>query len=126
MRRSIDEVLAPIGITSAQFDLLQQLLHEDGLEHRELQRRLGLTSPSLTTLVDGMVRNGHLARRPDPEDGRVKRIWLESKAVEIIRSEAFAQAGRTVTERLLAPFSTEEAARFLHQLDAVCESFGGT
>ncbi|MDH2429958.1 MarR family winged helix-turn-helix transcriptional regulator [Sphaerisporangium sp. TRM90804] len=40
-----------------------------------LARRLGITSASVTVLVDRLVASGHLVRLPDPHDGR-RRVLL--------------------------------------------------
>ncbi len=50
----------------------------------ELARRLGIRSASASVLVDRLVEAGHLARVPDPDDGRRTRLV----ATEHARSEA--------------------------------------
>jgi DNA-binding MarR family transcriptional regulator len=80
MRKSMDEALQPLGLTAAQFDVFQQLLHEDGLEHRVLQEQLVIASPTLTNIIDGMVARGLVERRISPNDARVKLLFLTPKA----------------------------------------------
>jgi DNA-binding MarR family transcriptional regulator len=47
---------------------------EGALGPVELARRLGIRSASASVLVDRLVRAGHLARVPDPDDGRRTRL----------------------------------------------------
>jgi DNA-binding MarR family transcriptional regulator len=119
MRQRIDESVARFGLTSAQFELLQQLLHEDGLEHRELQRRLSVASPTLTNIIDGMVQVGHVERRQDESDARVRRIWLKPKAVSLCQTEAFKAAGKAFVDRMFHGVAQEDQQRFLAMLETI-------
>lgn len=47
---------------------------EGSLGPVELARRLGIRSASASVLVDRLVHAGHLARVPDPDDGRRTRL----------------------------------------------------
>jgi DNA-binding MarR family transcriptional regulator len=47
---------------------------EEPLGPVELARRLGIRSASASVLVDRLVVAGHLARVPDPDDGRRTRL----------------------------------------------------
>jgi DNA-binding MarR family transcriptional regulator len=58
---------------------LVALWKEDGLEQRELHEQLGVTSPTLTGVIDGLVRAGYVERKPHPEDGRVKQLFLTAE-----------------------------------------------
>ncbi len=111
MRKSMDDALKPIGLTSAQFDVLQQLLHEDGLEHRVLQERLAISSPTLTNIVDVMVERGLVERRTSADDARVKLLFITPKAHEL--DEQLRQAGEAFVARMFHGFSPHERGLFL-------------
>ncbi len=64
---------------------------EDGLEQRILHEQLGVTSPTLTGVIDGLVRSGYVERRPYPEDGRVRQPRGPSQCGARV---AAARAGR--------------------------------
>lgn len=53
---------------------------EDGFEHRVLQERLGIASPTLTHIIDGMVAQGLVKRRLSHDDARVRRLYVTPKA----------------------------------------------
>lgn len=118
MRRAVEQAVQPFHFTAAQFDIVQLLLHEDGLEHRDLQRRLSIASPTLTNIIDGMVRDGHVVRSA-AEDGRVKRIHLGGRAREICRSPEFGAAGDALVDRMFEGFTKAERDQFLRLLSRV-------
>lgn len=55
---------------------------EEPLGPVELARRLGIRSASASVLVDRLVEAGHLARVPDPDDGRRTRLVATDHARE--------------------------------------------
>ena len=80
MRRGLEATVKPFNLTGAQFDVVQVLLHEGALDHRDLQHRLAIASPTLTNIIDGMERSGHVVRKSESEDARVKTIHMSAKA----------------------------------------------
>ncbi len=126
MRRAIEQTVKPFNFTSAQFDVLQFLLHEDGMEHRELQRRLAISSPTLTNILDGMERDGHVVRRADPNDGRVKRLYLGAAARKLCSSAAFCDAGDELVARMFAGFTKEELRNLSRALSRIESNLDGS
>ncbi len=58
-------------------DLRAINLLEDGpVSQSEIARRLGLSRPSVTTLIDRLVRRGFVERTPHPTDRRITQIGL--------------------------------------------------
>lgn len=51
-------------------------LAEEEPSQRELARRLEITDQGMAKIVAEMVERGYVARKPDPEDSRVKRLRL--------------------------------------------------
>lgn len=105
---ALDEELSKYELTGAQFEILRHLWQQDGLEQRLLQERLGITSATLTGIVDGLVERKQLERRQCPTDARVKQLFLTEQG-RALRDEMAAAAAR-VQERLLSGFSPTEAA----------------
>lgn len=58
---------------------MEQLELEDGLRLSDLATRAGITAQSMGELVDELQAKGYLERRPDPDDGRAKRIYLTNR-----------------------------------------------
>jgi len=70
----------------------------------ELARRLGISGPSATTLVDRLEQSGHLVRVRSETDRRRVTVTVTDKAVEVARSvwrpaiERLDQVSRSFTE----------------------------
>ncbi|MBO4206917.1 MarR family transcriptional regulator [Micromonospora echinofusca] len=85
----------------------------------ELGNRLGITSASATTLVDRLVRAGHLARAPHPSDRRRLVLQVTDHALD----EVYAALRPLLdgVERAAAQLSPEQAAATAGFLRAVAE-----
>jgi DNA-binding MarR family transcriptional regulator len=68
---------AGVRVSPAGLGVLRVLLAgEDGLKSSDVAAR-GWSSPgTLTSVVNTLVREGYVERRPDPDDRRVVRLWL--------------------------------------------------
>lgn len=119
LRRALEQTIKPFGFSVAQFDVLQILLHEDGLAHYELQQRLSISSPTLTNILDRMERDGHIDRRTDVTNGRVKRIYLGRAARDLCSSQAFCEAGDRLVEEMFSGLSPEDRRQFTRLLHRV-------
>jgi DNA-binding MarR family transcriptional regulator len=84
--------------------VLVPLFEEDGLRMGEIARRARLSKQTLTTLVRLAERDGLVARRSDPEDGRATQVFLTPRAqafrpvAEEVLAELDGLAARTLTE----------------------------
>jgi DNA-binding MarR family transcriptional regulator len=74
--------LAPYRLSEGKFVLLF-LLHDQagGLSPHELAERAGVTRATITGLLDGLERDGFLARHDDREDRRRVVVRLTAKGV---------------------------------------------
>ncbi|MFN7008554.1 MAG: MarR family winged helix-turn-helix transcriptional regulator [Allorhizobium sp.] len=76
-RQHVDEAVAAVGLSDATWSPLFHLDRiGDGLTQRELAGHLGLDGSSLVRLLDILEGQGLVERRTEPEDRRVKRIYL--------------------------------------------------
>jgi len=125
MRKAVDEELYRHGLTGAQFEVLRQLWEHDSgqLELRSVQERLGITSPTLTGIVDGLVGRGLVRREISIEDARVKQLCLTPHGQSLNKQicEAIEQAHL----RLLAGFSPAEATLLKDWLQRIVANAGG-
>jgi MarR family transcriptional regulator, organic hydroperoxide resistance regulator len=70
---------AGVRISPAGLGVLRVLLAADGLKSSEVAAR-GMSSPgTLTSVVDGLVREGYVERRGDAADRRVVRLHVTEK-----------------------------------------------
>jgi DNA-binding MarR family transcriptional regulator len=93
LARHLELALAEPEITSAQYRLLVQLAQ--GAEaSTSLAKKLAVSPPSVTTVVDGLVQRGAVERTPSEEDRR--RISL---ALTDVGRQLLARAETAVSER---------------------------
>ncbi|MGZ5966401.1 MAG: MarR family winged helix-turn-helix transcriptional regulator, partial [Polyangiales bacterium] len=101
LRRGLGEELS-----LARFDLLMQLLREDGQTLAELSRRMLVTAGNLTGLVDRAERDGIVERRPDPSDRRLTRVVLTSRGRKLADRAVARHA--ELAEEILGPLDPQE------------------
>jgi DNA-binding MarR family transcriptional regulator len=78
-----------------------------GTRLTDLAARANMTRASMAELVDGLERTGYLERRPDPDDGRAKRVCLTRRGRRVM-----TQALRAVADIEREYASTIGTARF--------------
>ncbi|MEP4378801.1 MAG: MarR family transcriptional regulator [Alphaproteobacteria bacterium] len=89
-----ERLRADFDITIARFDLLAQLDRADaGLTMGELSRRLMVTNGNVTSLIDRLVGENLVARRPAPNDRRAQIIELTSEGQRAFTKMSAAHAG---------------------------------
>jgi DNA-binding MarR family transcriptional regulator len=101
-----DQVLAPIELTFARYELLVHLYFNDGqLPLSQLGRRLQIHQTSVTTLVDKTEAQGLIRRTPHPTDRRstIARLTAEGRvlteeAIRRLNAGLFQDIGLTGEE----------------------------
>jgi MarR family transcriptional regulator for hemolysin len=81
-RMMFDRALAPLGITRSQWWVLAFISRKDGLKQTELANELDVGKVALGALIDRLETAGFVVRKPEPDDRRVKRVFL-TKKVEV-------------------------------------------
>jgi MarR family transcriptional regulator, transcriptional regulator for hemolysin len=76
LRNYIDNRAKGRGTTRAQWIVLFRLRQQEGLSQVDLADVLELQPISLVRLLDRLVEQGLLERRPDPKDRRANRLFL--------------------------------------------------
>lgn len=83
LRREMDDVLRPMGLTQTQWSALGILLHFPGITSSQLEHILMIERPSVTSLMNGLENKGLIIRKDHPDDGRYKQIFLTDEGVRI-------------------------------------------
>ena len=84
LRTYADQAARRFGMTRAQWALLRQLEANEGLKQSELAGLLDLQPITVTRLVDRLCASGLIERRADPDDRRVKRLFLTPAAQPLV------------------------------------------
>ena len=121
-RKALDEGLVEHHLTGSQFEVLRQVLQQDGIEQRALQERLQIASATLTGLVDGLVTRGLVRREVTSGDARVKALYATEAGHAI--NEAIGQKAALVEAQLLGGFTPAERSLLREWLQRMTENLG--
>jgi DNA-binding MarR family transcriptional regulator len=103
-----DALMAPLGLTSARWQVLGTLAHTGPQTVSDLARRLSLSRQSVQRVVDQMAGAGLLVARPNPAHRRAPLIALTAAGAAL---QAQAEARRLGwTADLAARLDTADAA----------------
>lgn len=80
---ALNEELEPLGITYAQFRVLNCLWKKGPLSQKEILKLISVSPPTLTGTVDILEKKKLVCRKPDAEDARTKKIHLEEEGAEL-------------------------------------------
>jgi DNA-binding MarR family transcriptional regulator len=106
LTKQADQILAPIDLTFARYELLVRLyFHKGSLPLSQLGKQLQIHQTSITSLVDRLEKQGLIKRTPHPTDRRsilaemtpAGRV-LTRKAIKLLNSELFRDLGLTGRE----------------------------
>ncbi|HEX9035270.1 MAG TPA: MarR family transcriptional regulator [Streptosporangiaceae bacterium] len=109
LARQADQILAPINLTFARYEVLVVLYFNDGsLPLARLGRQLQVHQTSVTNLIDKLEAQGLIKRTPHPTDRRstVAQITtagssLLRKAIKRLNADLFSNLGLTSEETRL-------------------------
>lgn len=121
--RDCAALLAPHGLSEGRFVLLFLLdAAPDGLAPNMLAERAGVTRATVTGLLDGLEREGLVARHAEASDRRALRIRLTRKGQQIAH-QVFAQHSHWIAG-LYGGLSASERQQLATLLDKVAANLG--
>jgi DNA-binding MarR family transcriptional regulator len=77
--KGFTEALEPVGIGPREFLLMRFVQAVQGQSQQALAERLGVPASRMVAVVDHLEEAGLVERRPDPEDRRVRGLYLTRK-----------------------------------------------
>lgn len=77
-------MLAEEGAHPAQAGCLRLLAESDGISQRDVAEHLGVSAPSVTSMLQKMEAGQIIERRADEHDQRITRIYITGEGREII------------------------------------------
>ncbi len=98
--------IKPMGLSTGVFPVMLHLWQQDGLTQRDLVTRVDVEQATMANTLARMERDGLITRRPDLQDGRVRRIWLTDRGRGLQRDATVAAAEEN--ENVLAGLPTDE------------------
>lgn len=120
--RTLEEVVAPFGITSAQYNVLRILrgVYPEGHSRREISSRMIQASPDVTRLIDRLEKNGFVSRTKGVEDKRQSVTVITKKGLATL--EAIQPHLNAFESKLFSLVSDEEALAITKQCDKLLGS----
>jgi MarR family transcriptional regulator for hemolysin len=124
-RRAADHALSEAGVSAASGWAIVQLGRlGDGARQTDLARELEVTGASLVRVVDQLVAAALVDRHPDPVDGRVTRVSLTERGLEMVAIIENVLAG--LRQDMLMGISDKELAIALDVAERLAVSFSQT
>ena len=84
LARSLDSTLSPFGLTSGQWNALNQLNEYGDMTQKELSVILRKEPATVARLIDRLVKRGLVKRIPHPEDRRANIVGITPEAAELL------------------------------------------
>ena len=91
---------------NTQFQALAIVMHSGNLQTSEIGRRLGISSPNMTPLIDRLIEKGYAERLSDSKDRRVIKIGISEKGRRFVAGRR--RLARNEIKRNLSTLSLEE------------------
>jgi MarR family transcriptional regulator, transcriptional regulator for hemolysin len=108
--RAIDKRLGPMGLSSAYMPVFFALASGEALSQKALAERAAVEQPTMANTLKRMERDGLVARRPDPRDGRASLVSLTPDAVAKLKG--VQAAGHEVNDTAMGPLSSNEREQY--------------
>ena len=119
LRTAMEAVLRPLGMTVSHYSCLELLAQRPGLTNSELARSAFVTRQSMHVLLQGLERDGLVARADQPQVGKALPKLLTEAGSE--RLEAASKAVRGVEKRMLEGLSQSDQEAALRILRAMVQ-----
>lgn len=103
--------LAGFGLNIPRFYILLHVSHKPGINYIDLSDLLLCTKSNTTRVIQGMVKEGMITRKVDPDDGRSFKLYLTDKGTDLL-NQVYPGFVKQVYQ-LMSHFNDEEVSRFL-------------
>lgn len=121
-RLLFDQEMRPHGVTHMQWTTLAQLSRSktSAMAQADLAALLGVGKVSVSRMIDRMVANDLVERRPDRDDRRVNLIHITPKAEGIL--DRMTEVSRKLNRQLLEGLSREQIGAMEQALATIKEN----
>jgi DNA-binding MarR family transcriptional regulator len=123
LRTAYDRRIKDLGLTRAQWWVLNHLYRHEGASQAELAEILEIERPSLGRLLDRLEEKGWVERRPCAQDRRAKRVYLTEADDGPIRQ--LRKVAAELRRDALAGLGGDEQERFVDMLLTIKSNLAG-
>lgn len=123
MARMYNHQFSKLGITIGQSFVLYCLREQDGRQVKDIASAVQLDSPSVTGLVDRLMKEGLVIREEDPQNRRNVNVFMTDKGQKVASAAAliFNEFNNYLKQNL--PTSAETFETILESLDSTINTF---
>ena len=100
-------VVKESGLTPAQMHTIEILGHQESLRMKELAQKLGVTTGTLTVMIDRLEQNGLILRKPNEDDRRSIVVVLTKKGQKYF--EEHHKLHLELTQEITSSLTKDEA-----------------
>jgi len=121
-RQIINNNLQPLGLSSAEGNILLHLLSQGKeMGQEQLVEQLDVSKPAISRTLNSLVTKGFVSIQQDPDDKRAHRIRLTDKALEI--GPLVEQVYNRIYTVALRGITPEEFEYFVSLFSRMSENF---
>lgn len=112
-----ESVVRDSGLTTAQAHAIEIVGHAGSIKMKDLARKIGVTTGTLTVAVDRLEKKGLLERKPHETDRRSYLIELTPQGRECFKEHHEFHV--RMTQEIVSELTPEEQAQFAHLIAKV-------
>jgi MarR family transcriptional regulator for hemolysin len=120
LRMHLSREAAPVGLTATQVAVVLTLGGPDRRTMSDLAGRIGIDRPTMTGVVERLVRDGWLDSSPNPADGRSRLVGLTARGLASLPD--LAEASARTTQSASIGLSDQERAMLVSLLDRAAKN----
>lgn len=117
LRTEFDRRVRKLGITRSQWLVLTRLHRHPGASQSELADMMEVEKATAGRMIDRLEANGWVKRRAEPDDRRVKRVYLTAEAQRV--HKRIWRVAEAVVDEGLIDLSSSEARQLMALLTRV-------
>jgi MarR family transcriptional regulator, transcriptional regulator for hemolysin len=122
LRLHFDKAVALTGLTRSQWALIVVVARNPGTSQRIIAQALEMSEASAGRLIDRLVSDGLLERRPHTEDRRAWCIFLTDRAKPLL--DKIAAIATEVEKEAFDGMDDAQLKQFQSQLELICNNMG--
>ena len=117
LRTRFDARAKALGLTQAQWRAIAAIGFSKGATQSEIASKLEVNTVTAGRVIDRLEAAGWVERRPDRDDRRANRLYLQPAATPML--DTLGDLGRDEERMALAGFTAEDRAMLAHLLQRV-------
>jgi DNA-binding MarR family transcriptional regulator len=118
--RRFHDVLVPLDLEPSEFAVLRAVGFNEGASQHALAERLHISASHMVAIVDELEKRSLLERRPDPDDRRIRSLYLTSSGKKLL-ARAFELA-KEFEKVVSKPLTATQRTQLLAVLDRIAEA----